>query len=80
MQSSSKCLWYRGRWWWARSYKKESNEDKITLPNLYYDLHGRKEKTPLPLFIGHSVYEKCKSKEVLTSLNKVGVSVSYNEA
>ena len=46
---------------------------------LYCNLHGGKEKTPLHLFTGHSVYKKCKSREVLTSLNKVGVTVSYNE-
>ena len=46
---------------------------------LYCNLHGGKEKTPLHLFTGHSVYKKCKSREVLTSFNKVGVTVSYNE-
>ena len=39
---------------------------------------GRK-KTPLHLFIAHSVCEKCKSRELLTPLNKLRVSVSYNE-
>ena len=39
---------------------------------LYYNLLGGKKKAPLHLFIGHSVYEKCKSREVLTSLNKAG--------
>ena len=38
-----------------------------------------RKKTPLHLFIGHSVYKKCKSREVLTSFNKVGISVSYNK-
>ena len=46
---------------------------------LYYNSHDRKEKTQLHLFIAHIGYEKCKSREVLTSLNKVGVSVGYNE-
>ena len=78
MQSSSKCLWYRGWWWRARSYKKGSNEDKITLPNFILQFTWRKGKNTTP-FIYYSVYEKCKSREVLTSLNKVGVSVSYNE-
>ena len=45
----------------------------------YYNLHSGKEKTPLHLFSVDSVYEKCKSREILTSLNKVKVSVSYNE-
>ena len=28
---------------------------------------------------GHTVYDKCKSRELITALNKKGVSTSYNE-
>ena len=80
MQSSSKCLWYREWWWCARSYKKESNEDKITLPNFILQFTWQKGKnTTQFIFWPQCIYEKCKSREVLTSLNKVGVSLSYNE-
>ena len=54
----------------------------IKIKSLYqmlYNLHGGKEKTPRHLFIAHSVNGKCKSREVLTSLNKAGVSGSYNK-
>ena len=29
--------------------------------------------------VGHTVYDKCKSKELITSLNHIGVSISYDE-
>ena len=46
---------------------------------VYYILHNGKKKTPLHVMIGHHTYDKCKSREVITSLNRVGVSTSYNE-
>ena len=42
-------------------------------------MHSGREKTPLHLMTAHHVYDKCKSKELLTTLNRVEVSVSYNE-
>ena len=39
----------------------------------------RKKHHSIYLLATVYIYEKCKSREVLTSLNKVGVSVSYNE-
>ena len=44
----------------------------------YYNLYDRKEKNTTA-FIYCPQCIKCKSREVLTSLNKFGVSVSYNE-
>ena len=38
---------------------------------LYYNLHGKKKKTPFDLFIAHCAYEKCKSREVLIPLTKL---------
>lgn len=29
--------------------------------------------------LGHSIYEKCKGKQLITGMNKAGLSVSYNE-
>ena len=46
---------------------------------VYYILHNCKKKTPLHVMMGHHIYDKCKSREVITSLNRVGVSTSYNE-
>lgn len=46
---------------------------------LYYNIHRGKKKTPMHLMTGHTVHEKCKSKSLITSLNKLGVSASYNQ-
>ena len=46
---------------------------------VYYIFHNGKKKTPLHVMMGHHIYDKCKSREVITSLNRVGVSTSYNE-
>lgn len=60
--------------------KKKVMKIKAIYQILYYNLYGGKEKTKLHLFIADSVYEKCKSKKVLTSMNRARVSVSYMEA
>ena len=60
--------------------KKKVMKIKTIYQILYYNLYGGKEKIKLHLFIADSVYEKCKSKEVLTSLNRARVSVSYMKA
>ena len=66
----------------VNAYDVEYDDDRLDLTKikvmkikslyqiLYYNLHGGKEKVPLHLFIGHSVFEKCKSRKVL-SCNKV---------
>ena len=40
--------------------------------------NGRK-KTPLPVRISHTIYNTCKNNEVITSLNNLGLSISYDE-
>ena len=40
---------------------------------VYYILHNGKKKTPLHVMMEHHIYEKCKSREVITSLNRVGL-------
>lgn len=45
----------------------------------YKMMHGRK-KTPLHVMIGQGTYGKTRSRELLTTLNKIGVSISYCEA
>ena len=43
----------------------------------YYNLHVEKKNRSLHLFIAPSVYKRYKCRQVLISLNKVGVSVGY---
>ena len=46
---------------------------------LYYDVHRGRRKTPLQVMLAHNVYDKCKSEELITSLNHLGFSISYIE-
>ena len=46
---------------------------------MYYILHNGRKNTPLHIMTGHNVYDTCKSRELITTLNRVGVSTSYNE-
>ena len=46
---------------------------------MYYTLHNGRKKTPLQIMAGHSIYETCKSRELLTSFNRIAASISYNE-
>ena len=46
---------------------------------LFYFVHRGQKKTPPAVMAGHTVYDKCKNRELITALNKVGVSTSYNE-
>ena len=44
---------------------------------MYYDLYHGKVRTPLHMATGHAIYDKCKSKELITAMNKIGTSSSY---
>lgn len=44
-----------------------------------YRVHGGKQKPPLHANVGQAVYGKTRSRELLTSLNRVGVSTSDKE-
>ena len=46
---------------------------------MFYNVHNRRKKTPLHLMAAHNVCNKCKSRELITTLNRIGVCVSYNE-
>lgn len=46
---------------------------------MFYQIHRGKKKTPLHMMTGHALYDKCKSKELITSMNRIGVSTSYND-
>ena len=46
---------------------------------LFYFVHRGQKKTPLAVMTGHTVYDKCKSRELITALSKIGVITSYCE-
>ena len=63
------------------SFLEDQNFTKIhsMFQMLFYFVHRGQKKTPLTVMTGHTVYDKCKSRELITALNKIGVSTSYNE-
>ena len=46
---------------------------------IYYSFHNGKKKTPLHIMNSSALYEKCKSRELLTSFNRLGLCTSYKE-
>ena len=46
---------------------------------MYYDLHSSYKKTPLHRKNACEIYEKCKSKELITSFNQRGLCISYHK-
>ena len=46
---------------------------------MFYILRNGEVKTPLHTMIGMSVYNTCKSKSLIQSLNHLGLSISYDE-
>ena len=46
---------------------------------IYYNIHNGKKKTPLHKMNSSGIYEKCKSRELLTSFNRLGLCTSYKE-
>ena len=63
------------------SFFENQNVTKIDamFQMLFYFVHRGQKKTLLAVMTGHTVYDKCKSQELITALNKIGVSTSYNE-
>ena len=45
----------------------------------YNHIHHSRKKTPLHTMLGQYIYGKTRSKELLTTLNRIGISNSYNE-
>ena len=45
---------------------------------MYYDLHSSYKKTPLHRKNACEIYEKCKSKELITSFNQSDLCISYH--
>lgn len=46
---------------------------------IYYEMFHGQRKTPLHMMTAHSIYDKCKSKELITSFNRLGLSTSYTD-
>ena len=46
---------------------------------IFYILHAKKKKTPLHMITAHDIYDKCKSKELITTFNHIGICVSYRQ-
>ena len=46
---------------------------------MYYSVHNGRCRTPLHLMAAHTISDKCKSRELITSLNRTGVCIRYNE-
>ena len=44
-----------------------------------YHIHKGRQKTPMHAMVGQSVYGKTRSRVLITTLNRIGVSTSYNE-
>ena len=63
--------------------RKNENINFIKVISLYqiifYILHTGKKKTSLHLMTAHAIYEKCKSRELITTFNHIGVCDSYRQ-
>ena len=46
---------------------------------MYYNIQNGRRRTPLHLMAAHNIYDKFKSRELITSINRIGVCISYNE-
>ena len=45
---------------------------------MFYNIHNGYQRTPLHIMNAAEIYEKCKSRELITSFNIVGLCVGYN--
>ena len=52
---------------------------KVLYQMMYYNVHNGRCRTPLHLMAAHNIYKKCKSQELIISLNRIGVCISYSE-
>ena len=53
------------------------NKIKSVIQIIFYVLNQGKQKSPFHIMNANAIYEKCKSRELITSFNLVGISVSY---
>ena len=56
-----------------------TNKIKSVIHIIFYVLNQGKQKTPFHIMNANTIYEKCKSRELTKSFNRVGISVSYKD-
>ena len=61
------------------NYKNKKLQIFSLFQTMYYIMHNGRNPTPLHILTGHSIYHKCKGKQLITAMNRIGVSVSYSE-
>ena len=44
---------------------------------MFYNLHSGNKRTPLHVMNAVEIYERCKSRELITSFNRSGLCISY---
>ena len=54
-----------------------TNKIKSVIQIIFYVLNQGKQKTHFHIMNANAIYEKCKRRELITSFNLVGISVSY---
>ena len=50
---------------------------KSRRPSTESNRHHKDRETPLPLYIGLNIHTQTRSKKILNSLHKLGISISY---
>ena len=58
---------------------KKKMKMEVIFQILYYNIHNGSRRTPLNLMNSQVIHDKCKGRELITSMNHYGLSVSYNE-
>ena len=62
----------------AKSEQLKILKIKYLFQIVYYNLHHRRQSTPFYIMKAHAIYEKCRSKEIITQQNRLRLSVCYN--
>ena len=63
----------------CKKKKKLTNKIKSVIQIIFYVLNQGKQKTPFHITNANAIYENCKSRELITSFNRVGISVTYKD-
>ena len=59
-------------------YNRKILEINGLFETMYNMVHRARKRTPLQTMVGHSVYDRSHSRELVTSLNRLGWSINYN--
>ena len=46
---------------------------------MFYNVNDGRKRAPLHTMNSHAFYEKCRSRELLTSFNRIGLCISYKQ-